>query len=236
MIPNSWRAGPSRGWCRRGAQSHTSSSPMATRDRATGPSRQSASRRFGRRNSGVPPACSASRTWSFSATRTARSRTPASSDATSHARFAGGGPTCSSRRTRTGRTRTSRGGTETTASPEASWERPGLVVDITDLMDLKLKAIACHASQVRDVRAVETRMRDRATALGQAKASPTPRASTISCCRADGPLDNPAESLTWLVNKLAESELALEEGDMVLPGSSRRRFGGGLGPVAVKFV
>jgi len=49
------------------------------------------------------------------------------------------------------------------------WERPGLVVDITDLMDLKLKAIACHASQVRDVRAVETRMRDRATALGQAK-------------------------------------------------------------------
>jgi len=37
------------------------------------------------------------------------------------------------------------------------WERPHLVVDITATMDLKLEAIRCHASQVGDVKAVETR-------------------------------------------------------------------------------
>jgi LmbE family N-acetylglucosaminyl deacetylase len=49
------------------------------------------------------------------------------------------------------------------------WATPELVVDISELMELKLKAIACHASQVRDVKATEARMRDRATALGKAK-------------------------------------------------------------------
>ncbi len=49
------------------------------------------------------------------------------------------------------------------------WDEPELVVDITELMELKLKAIGCHASQVRDVKATEARMRDRATALGKLK-------------------------------------------------------------------
>ena len=46
---------------------------------------------------------------------------------------------------------------------------PSLVVDITDVMDLKLKAITCHASQVGDFKAVEARMRARGAALGKAK-------------------------------------------------------------------
>ena len=49
------------------------------------------------------------------------------------------------------------------------WEQPHLVVDITDTMDLKLKAVACHASQVGDVKAVEARVRQRAAALGKAQ-------------------------------------------------------------------
>jgi LmbE family N-acetylglucosaminyl deacetylase len=52
------------------------------------------------------------------------------------------------------------------------WERPGLVVDITDTMDLKLDAIRCHASQVGDFEAVETRMRARAASLGKEKGYP----------------------------------------------------------------
>jgi LmbE family N-acetylglucosaminyl deacetylase len=49
------------------------------------------------------------------------------------------------------------------------WEQPGLVVDITDTMDVKLKAIACHASQLGDFSVVEVRMRARAATLGKAK-------------------------------------------------------------------
>lgn len=61
-------------------------------------------------------------------------------------------------------------------------------------------------------------------------------------------LGNPAQSVAWLVNKLAEVELALEEGDMVLAGALTgavqmqagdvltATFGGGLGPVSVQFV
>lgn len=49
------------------------------------------------------------------------------------------------------------------------WEGPQLVVDITDMMDLKLKAITCHASQVGDFKAIESRVRARALALGKAK-------------------------------------------------------------------
>lgn len=41
------------------------------------------------------------------------------------------------------------------------WEDPQLVVDITDMMDLNLKAIACHA--------IEGRVRARGAALGKAK-------------------------------------------------------------------
>jgi LmbE family N-acetylglucosaminyl deacetylase len=44
-----------------------------------------------------------------------------------------------------------------------------LLVDITDTMEIKLKAIACHVSQVGDLKSVEARMRTRAAALGKAE-------------------------------------------------------------------
>jgi LmbE family N-acetylglucosaminyl deacetylase len=49
------------------------------------------------------------------------------------------------------------------------WDQPQLVVDITDVMDLKLKAITCHVSQVGDFKAVEGRVRARGAALGETK-------------------------------------------------------------------
>lgn len=49
------------------------------------------------------------------------------------------------------------------------WDEPNLVVDIADVMDLKIKALACHASQFRDFADVEARVRERSKALGQAK-------------------------------------------------------------------
>jgi LmbE family N-acetylglucosaminyl deacetylase len=49
------------------------------------------------------------------------------------------------------------------------WERPGLVIDVTDTMDLKLEAIRCHASQIGDLKAFEARMRNRAAIIGQDK-------------------------------------------------------------------
>jgi 2-keto-4-pentenoate hydratase len=61
-------------------------------------------------------------------------------------------------------------------------------------------------------------------------------------------MGNPAQSVAWLVNKLAELELALEEGELVLSGALtgavrmtagdvlKATFGGGLGAVGVKFV
>jgi len=49
------------------------------------------------------------------------------------------------------------------------WENPNLVVDITDAMDLKLKALACHASQFADFPAVEKRVRERSAELGKPK-------------------------------------------------------------------
>jgi len=48
-------------------------------------------------------------------------------------------------------------------------ENPELVVDITDTMDLKIKALACHASQFKDFAAVEKRIRDRGAELGRPK-------------------------------------------------------------------
>jgi LmbE family N-acetylglucosaminyl deacetylase len=50
-----------------------------------------------------------------------------------------------------------------------AWENPHVVVDITATMDLKLKALACHVSQLPDVAAVELRVRERSAALGQPK-------------------------------------------------------------------
>lgn len=49
------------------------------------------------------------------------------------------------------------------------WESPELVVDITETMDLKLKALACHQSQFKDFAAVEKRVRERNAELGKAK-------------------------------------------------------------------
>ena len=46
------------------------------------------------------------------------------------------------------------------------WEQPQLVVDITETMDQKLQAVACHVSQVSDWTSVEARVRGRAAALG----------------------------------------------------------------------
>jgi LmbE family N-acetylglucosaminyl deacetylase len=47
------------------------------------------------------------------------------------------------------------------------WETPELVVDISETMDLKIKALACHASQFRDFAAVEKRVRERGAELGR---------------------------------------------------------------------
>jgi len=44
-----------------------------------------------------------------------------------------------------------------------------LVVDISDVMDLKIKALACHASQFADFAGVEKRIRERAAELGKAE-------------------------------------------------------------------
>ena len=49
------------------------------------------------------------------------------------------------------------------------WEQPQLVVDITDTMDLKLKAVACHQSQVGDFTGVEKRVRERSAEIGKPK-------------------------------------------------------------------
>ncbi|HEY3064300.1 MAG TPA: PIG-L deacetylase family protein [Methylomirabilota bacterium] len=49
------------------------------------------------------------------------------------------------------------------------WQRPRIVVDITATMDLKLKALACHASQFANFAAVEARVRERAALLGKGK-------------------------------------------------------------------
>lgn len=49
------------------------------------------------------------------------------------------------------------------------WENPHLVFDIAETMDLKLKALACHISQVGDAVAMEQRVRDRARTLGATK-------------------------------------------------------------------
>jgi LmbE family N-acetylglucosaminyl deacetylase len=49
------------------------------------------------------------------------------------------------------------------------WERPSLVIDISETMELKLEAIRCHASQIRDFKDFEARMRNRAATLGKEK-------------------------------------------------------------------
>jgi LmbE family N-acetylglucosaminyl deacetylase len=48
------------------------------------------------------------------------------------------------------------------------WENPQLVVDISETIDLKLKALACHLSQFGQFQAVEARVRERSAELGKA--------------------------------------------------------------------
>ena len=50
-----------------------------------------------------------------------------------------------------------------------AWENPDVVVDISDTIELKLKALACHASQMGDFSRVEARVRERAAQLGKPK-------------------------------------------------------------------
>jgi len=49
------------------------------------------------------------------------------------------------------------------------WQSPHLVIDISDVIDLKLRALACHASQFGDFSKVEARVRERSAELGRPK-------------------------------------------------------------------
>jgi LmbE family N-acetylglucosaminyl deacetylase len=49
------------------------------------------------------------------------------------------------------------------------WHNPHLVIDISDVIDLKLRALACHASQFGDFSKVEARVRERSAELGKPK-------------------------------------------------------------------
>lgn len=49
------------------------------------------------------------------------------------------------------------------------WENPEMVVDISETIDLKIKALSCHASQFKDFAAVEARVRERAAHVGKPK-------------------------------------------------------------------
>jgi LmbE family N-acetylglucosaminyl deacetylase len=49
------------------------------------------------------------------------------------------------------------------------WEDPPVVIDITETMDVKLKALACHVSQLPDMAKVEQRVRERGAVIGKPK-------------------------------------------------------------------
>ena len=49
------------------------------------------------------------------------------------------------------------------------WQSPQLVIDISDVMDLKLRALACHASQFSDFSALEARVRQRWGEIGKSQ-------------------------------------------------------------------
>jgi len=48
------------------------------------------------------------------------------------------------------------------------WENPDVTVDISETIDLKLKALACHVSQIKDMAGLEKRIRERGAELGKA--------------------------------------------------------------------
>ena len=49
------------------------------------------------------------------------------------------------------------------------WEDPEVVVDTTETIDLKIKALQCHVSQLPDLAAMEKRVRERGALLGKPK-------------------------------------------------------------------
>ena len=49
------------------------------------------------------------------------------------------------------------------------WDEPEIVVDISETIDLKIKALQCHVSQIKDVAAMEKRVRERNAELGKSK-------------------------------------------------------------------
>ena len=51
------------------------------------------------------------------------------------------------------------------------WDAPEVVIDITETMDLKLKALACHASQLKDFRRREA-VRERNAERQSPRATP----------------------------------------------------------------
>jgi LmbE family N-acetylglucosaminyl deacetylase len=52
------------------------------------------------------------------------------------------------------------------------WEHPDLVVDISETIDLKIAALACHASQMPDRIALEKSVRERHVRFGQVQGYP----------------------------------------------------------------
>ena len=49
------------------------------------------------------------------------------------------------------------------------WDDPEIVVDISETIDLKIKALLCHVSQMKDVAAMEKRVRERNAELGKGR-------------------------------------------------------------------
>ena len=49
------------------------------------------------------------------------------------------------------------------------WAEPEIVVDIADTIDLKIKALQCHVSQMKDMAGMEKRVRERGAELGKPK-------------------------------------------------------------------
>ncbi|HWN54800.1 MAG TPA: PIG-L deacetylase family protein [Methylomirabilota bacterium] len=49
------------------------------------------------------------------------------------------------------------------------WDDPEIVVHISETIDLKIKALQCHVSQMKDVAAMEKRVRERNAELGKDK-------------------------------------------------------------------
>ena len=49
------------------------------------------------------------------------------------------------------------------------WDDPEVVVDTSDTIDLKIKALQCHVSQMQDMTAMEKRVRERGALLGKPK-------------------------------------------------------------------